>query len=30
LRQRAVAHHVGKHDSGELALFGVGFHCLTL
>ena len=21
LRQRAVAHHVGEHDGGELALF---------
>ncbi len=26
LRQRAVAHHVGEHDGGEFALFGVGAH----
>ena len=26
LRQRAVTHHVGKHDGGELALLRVGAH----
>ena len=26
LRQRAVAHHVGEHDGGELALLSVGTH----
>ena len=28
LGQRAVPHHVGKHDGGQFALFRVGFHCL--
>src|SRR6202011_1247317 len=26
LGQRAITNHVGKHDGGELALFGVGAH----
>ena len=26
LRKRAVAHHVGKHDGGELALLSFGAH----
>lgn len=26
LRQRTVAHHVGEHDGGQLALFGAGAH----
>ncbi|MSU36636.1 MAG: hypothetical protein EXS36_16360 [Pedosphaera sp.] len=26
LLERAVAHHVGKHDRGQLALFGAGGH----
>ena len=30
LRERAVAHHVGKHDRGELALFRRATHINSL